>query len=62
MNAPTSSETEKAKDQWSRRKLLMIDNWKYVKRGHALVIRDDPHRHEEAANKNKAGAPFQYAE
>ena len=42
----------------------MIDNEKYVKRGQALIIGDDPQRHEEvaAANRNKVGAPFQYAE
>ena len=42
----------------------MTDNEKYVKRGQALIIRDDPQRHEEAmaANRNKVGAPFQYAE
>ena len=42
----------------------MTDNEKYVKRGQALIIGDDPQRHEEvaAANRNKVGAPFQYAE
>ena len=42
----------------------MTDNEKYVKRGHALVIGDDPQRHEEVAvaNRNKVGAPFRYAE
>ena len=42
----------------------MTDNEKYVKRGHALIIGDDPQRHEEvaAANRNKVGAPFRYAE
>ena len=42
----------------------MTDNEKYVKRGQALIIRDDPQRHEEmmVANRNKVGAPFQYAE
>ena len=41
----------------------MTDNEKYVKRGQALVIGDDPQRHEEvaAANRNKVGAPFRYA-
>ena len=41
----------------------MTDNEKYVKRGQALIIRDDPQRHEEVmvANRNKVGAPFQYA-
>ena len=44
--------------------MLMTDNEKYVKRSQALIIRDDPQRHEEAmaANRNKVGAPFQYAE
>ena len=43
---------------------MTTDNEKYVKRGQALIIRDDPQRHEEAmaANRNKVGAPFQYAE
>ena len=42
----------------------MTDNKKYVKRGQALIVGDDPRRHEEvaAANRNKVGAPFQYAE
>ena len=42
----------------------MTDNKKYVKRGQALAIRDDPQRHEEVTgvNRNKVGAPFQYAE
>ena len=42
----------------------MTDNEKYVKRGQALIIGDDPQRHEEvaAANRNKVSAPFQYAE
>ena len=64
MNTPTSSETEKAKDQYIRHKLLITDNTKYVKRGQALIIRDDPQRYEEvmSANRNKAGALFQYAE
>ena len=41
----------------------MIDNKKYVKRGQALIIRDDPQRYEEVmgANRNKVGVPFQYA-
>ena len=41
----------------------MTDNEKYVKRGQALIIRDDPQRHEEvaAANRNKVGAPFRCA-
>ena len=64
MNIPTPSETEKAKDQWIRCRLVTTDNEKYVKRGQALIIRDDPQRHEEVmvANRNKVGAPFQYAE
>ena len=64
MSIPTPFETEKAGDRWIRRRLLMTDNAKYVKRGQALIIGDDPQRHEEvtAANKNKVGAPFQYAE
>ena len=64
MNIPASRGTEKAKDQWIRHRLLMTDNEKYVKRSQALIIRDDPQRHEEAmaANRNKVGAPFQYAE
>ena len=42
----------------------MTDNKKYVKRGRALIIRDDPQRCEEVtgANRNKVGATFQYAE
>ena len=42
----------------------MTDNRKYVKRGQALIIRNDPQRYEEVtgANRNKVGAPFQYAE
>ena len=42
----------------------MTDNRKYVKRGQALIIRDDPQRYEEmaGANRNKVGASFQYAE
>ena len=43
---------------------VMTDNEKYAKRGQALIIGNDPQRHEEevaAANKNKMGAPFQYA-
>ena len=64
MNILTPSETEKAKDQWIRCRLVTTDNEKYVKRGQALIVRDDPQRHEEAmaANRNKVGAPFQYAE
>ena len=40
------------------------DNGKYVKRGQALIIRNDPQGREEVmvANRNKVGAPFQYAE
>ena len=33
-----------------------------IRRGPALIIQDDPQRHEEATNRNKVGAPFQYAE
>ncbi len=64
MNIPASCETEKAKDQWIRHRLLMTDNEKYVKRGQALIIRDDPQRYEGVmvTNRNKVGAPFQYAE
>ena len=64
MNIPVSRETEKAKDQWIRCRLVTTDNEKYVKRGQALIIRDDPQRCEEvmATNRNKVGAPFQYAE
>ena len=42
----------------------MTDNKKYVKRGQALIIRDDPQRHEEVTgvNRNKVDVPFQYAE
>ena len=42
----------------------MIDNKKYVKRGQALIIWDKPQRYKEVtgANRNKVGAPFQYAE
>ena len=42
----------------------MIDNTKYAKHGQALIVKDDPQRHEEvaAANRNKVGAPFRYAE
>ena len=47
MNIPAFRETEKAKDKWIRHRLLMTDNEKYVKRGQALIIRDDPQRHEE---------------
>ena len=45
-----------------RCKLLITDNEKYVKRGQILIIGDDLQGHEEAANKNNADAPFQYAE
>ena len=40
----------------------MTDNEKYVKCGQALIIGDDPQRHEEvmSANKNESGASFQY--
>ena len=42
----------------------MTGNKKYVKRVQALIIWDDPQRYEEVmvANRNKVGAPFQYAE
>ena len=42
----------------------MTDNKKYVKRGQALIIRDDPQRHEEVTgvNRNKVGASSRYAE
>ena len=42
----------------------MTDNEKYVKRDQTLIIRNDPQRHKEVmtANRNKMGAPFQYAE
>ena len=42
----------------------MIDNKKCVKRGQALIIWDKPQRYKEVtgANRNKVGAPFQYAE
>ena len=42
----------------------MTDNKKYVKRGRALIIRDDPQRYEgvTGTNRNKIGAPFRYAE
>ena len=35
----------------------MTNNKKCVKRGQALIIRDGPHRREDAANRSKAGAP-----
>ena len=42
----------------------MTDNKTYVKRGQALIIWNDPQRYEEVTgvNRNKVGAPFQYAE
>ena len=42
----------------------MTDNRKYVKRGQALIIWDDPQRCEEVtgADRNRMGAPFRYAE
>ena len=42
----------------------MTDNEKCVKRGQALIVKDDPQWHEDgmAVNRNKAGAPFRYAE
>ena len=64
MNIPTPSETEKAKDQWIKRRLWMTYNEKYVRRGQTLIIKDDPQRLEEVAvvNRNKVGASFQCAE
>ena len=40
------------------------DNEKYVRRGQALIIRDDPQRRTEVrnANRRKAGAPFRCAD
>ena len=32
----------------------MTDNEKYIKRGHTLIIGDDPHGHEEVAGRDKA--------
>ena len=45
-----------------RCRLLTTDNEKYVKRGQALIIVDDPQRREGVVviNRNKAGVPFQY--
>ena len=40
----------------------MTANKKYVKCDQALIIQNDSQRHEDAANRNKMGAPFQYAE
>ena len=42
----------------------MIDNKKYVKRGQALIIWDDPQIYDEVtgANRNKVGASSRYAE
>ena len=42
----------------------MTYNRKYVKRGQALIIRNDPQKYEEVtgASRNKVGAPFRYAE
>ena len=64
MNIPTSCETEKAKDQWIRCKLVTTDNEKHVRHDQVLIIRDDPQRREGviATNRNKVGVPFQYAE
>ena len=64
MNISASLATEKTKDQWIRCRLLATDNEKYVKRDQALIIKDDHQRFEGmvAANRSKAGAPFQYAE
>ena len=63
MNISASPDTEKAKDQWIKYRLLATDNKKHIKRNQALIIGDDPQRHEEvmSANRNKTGAPFQYA-
>ena len=64
MNIPASRETEKAKDQWIKRRLWMTYNEKYVRRGQTLIIKDDPQKLDEAAvvNRNKVGASFQCAE
>ena len=42
--------------------IYKVFNEKYVKRGQALIIRDDPQRHEEmmVANRNKVGAPCNF--
>ena len=61
MNIPIPSETKKAR---IRCRLVITDNKKYVRHGQALIIGDDPQRHEEVAtaNRNKVGVPFQRAE
>ena len=43
---------------------MKTDNEKYIRRGQALIIRDDPERCIEVkkANFHKVGAPFQYAD
>ncbi len=43
---------------------MKTDNEKYIRRGQALIIRDDPERCIEVkkANRHKVGAPFQYAD
>ena len=53
-------ETEKAKDQWIRCRLLTTGDEKYVKRSQALIIKDDPQRPEErvAVNRNKVTVRF----
>ena len=44
--------------------MLKTYNEKYVKRGQALVVRDDPQRRMGVrdANRHKVGAPFRYAD
>ena len=56
--------TEKAKDHEDQDIWLKTDNEKYIRRGQALIIRDDPERCIEVkkANFHKVGAPFQYAD
>ena len=43
---------------------MKTDNEKYIRRGQALIIHDDPERCVEVkkANRHKVGAPFQYAD
>ena len=53
--SPPLPQTEKAKDQWIKCRLLKTDSEKYVKRYQEPVIRNDPQR-------LKAGAPLRYAE
>ena len=40
-----------------------MDNEKYIRRGQALIVHDDPESHIEVkkANRHKVGASFQYA-